>query len=91
MSGGCVWSDSTKKSFTLGGGGSNLNPVTASFLVGKDTLAPYQLTGIAARIIDTAPEKCRYARQIRAVKREWRLLQPEFPRDSVEKAWLEGC
>ena len=67
FTGGCYWSDAKKDSFTEYAG--NLNPVTVSFAAAsKDTLFPDKLTGIAARIIDTAPEKCRYARQHVAVK-----------------------
>ena len=86
MSGGCFWSDAKKDSFTSYAG--NLNPVTVSFDASKDTLGPNQLTGIAARIIDTAPEKCRYARQIRAVKDYWALLQLG---DITAEAWIRGC
>ncbi|MCE2399173.1 MAG: hypothetical protein J4F34_09145 [Gemmatimonadetes bacterium] len=87
-SGGCYWSDAKKDSFTSYA--RNLNPTTVSFDASKDTLFPHQLTGIAARIIDTAPEKCRYARQHAAVKRRWSLL-PLGEGDDTVDAWLEEC
>ena len=92
FTGGCLWSDARKDSFTSYAG--NLNPVTVSFAAAsKNTLFPDKLTGIAARIIDTAPEKCRYARQHVAVKDHWGLvpLAGAFRESETIRAWLEGC
>ena len=87
--GGCYWSNAKKDSFASYAG--NLNPVTVSFDASKGTLAPDQLTGIAARIIDTAPEKCRYARQHLAVKSRWGLVRFGKPEHDTLEAWIKGC
>ena len=52
---------------------ANLNPTTQSFNASKGSSTPDQLTGIAARIIDTAAEQCTYAGQHRDVKEAWDL------------------
>ena len=52
---------------------ANLNPTTQSFNASKGSRTPDRLTGIAARIIDTAVERCDYARQHRDVKEKWSL------------------
>ena len=88
LSGGCNWPDSQKDAFssdTL-----NLNPATRSFNSSKGNRTPDRLVGIARRIIDTADEKCRYARQHKAVKTRWRLTMTAAESDTVA-VWLDGC
>ena len=70
--------------------GANLNPTARSFNASKGSRTPDQLTGIAARIIDTAAEQCAYARQHRAVKREGGLTLTA-PEQATSTTWLAGC
>lgn len=87
-SGGCHWSPARKVAF--GSDPANLNPVTASFNASKGHRSPDQLTGIAARIIDTAAEQCAYAQQHRAVKAAYGLTMGADEQTTVT-AWIAGC
>ncbi len=69
---------------------ANLNPTTQSLNASKGSRTPDQLTGIAARIIDTAAEQCAYARQHRDVKEAWDLAMTAAERVTVT-AWLMRC
>ena len=88
MSGGCHWSAAMKDRFSSDL--ANLNPTTQSFNASKGSRTPDQLTGIAARIIDTAVERCDYARQHRDVKEAWDLTMTATEQATVT-AWLSGC
>ena len=88
VSGGCDWSAAMKDRFSSDL--ANLNPTTLSFNASKGSRTPDQLTGIAARIIDTAAEQCVYARQHRAVKQEWGLTQTSTEQVTIT-VWLAGC
>ena len=88
VSGGCDWSAARKDRFSSDP--ANLNPTAQSFNASKGSRTPDQLTGIAARILDTAVEQCAYARQHRAVKQEWGLTLSATER-ATSTAWLAGC
>ena len=82
------WSGARKDRFSSDP--ANLNPTTQSFNASKGSRPPDQLTGIAARIIDTAAEECAYARQHRDVKAAWGLTMMGAERAAVT-AWLLRC
>ena len=88
VSGGCDWSAAMKDRFSSDR--ANLNPTAQSFNASKGSRTPDQLSGIAARIIDTAAEQCVYARQHRAVKQAWDLTLTATEQATVT-AWLAGC
>ena len=88
VSGGCVWSTSAKDAFSSDA--DNLNPTTRSFNSSKANRSPDQLTGIAARIIDTDVEKCDYATQHEEVKEEYSLSMTEAEQNTVDE-WLALC
>ena len=88
VAGGCDWSAEMKDRFSSDLG--NLNPTTQSFNASKGSHTPDQLTGVAARIIDTAAEQCAYARQHRAAKQAWGLTLTA-PEQAAIRAWLAGC
>ena len=88
VSGGCHWSAAMKDRFSSDL--ANLNPSAQSFNASKGSRTPDQLTGIAARIIDTAPEQCAYARQHRDVKEVWGLTMTTSEATTVD-AWIAGC
>ena len=88
MSGGCDWSAARTDRFSSDP--ANLNPTAQSFKASKGSRTPDQLTGIAARILDTAVEQCAYARQHRAVKRAWGLTLTA-PEQATSTARLAGC
>ena len=69
---------------------ANLNPTTQSFNASKGSRTPDQLTGIAARIIDTAAEQCTYAGQHRDVKEAWDLSMTAAEQATVT-IWLLRC
>ena len=89
VSGGCHWPQARKDEFSSYA--ANLNPTTGSFNSSKGSRTPDRLTGIAKRIIDTADEKCRYARQHNAVKRRWELTMTTTAEADTVAAWLRGC
>ena len=88
LSGGCHWSAAMKDRFSSDL--ANLNPTTQSFNASKGSRTPDHLTGIAARIIDTAAEQCAYARQHRDVKEAWGLTMAVGEQATVT-AWLLRC
>ena len=88
VSGGCHWTAAKKDQFSSDT--ANLNPTTALFNSSKGSRTPDQLTGIAARIIDTAAERCDYATQHRDVKRAWGLTMTASESATVD-AWLADC
>lgn len=88
VSGGCNWTVSRKDAFSSDL--DNLNPTTGSFNSSKGSRTPDQLTGIAARIIDTNAEKCDYATQHKAVKDEYSLSMTASERTTVNN-WLALC
>ena len=88
LSGGCHWSAAMKDRFSSDP--ANLNFTTQSFNASKGSRTPDQLTGIAARIIDTAAEQCAYARQHRDVKEVWGLTMTTSEAATVD-AWITGC
>ena len=49
------------------------------------------MTGIAARVIDTATEQYAYARQRRNVKKEEWSLSMSATEEATVAAWLAGC
>ncbi|MDE2877103.1 MAG: hypothetical protein OXQ93_16805 [Gemmatimonadota bacterium] len=88
LSGGCHWSDEKKDRFSSYA--ANLNPTAGSFNSSKGSRTPDKLTGIAKRIIDTPPEKCRYALQHQAVKAHWQLIMTTAE-TAIVVSWLRGC
>ena len=88
VSGACHWSTAMKDRFSSDL--ENLNPTTQSFNASKGSRTPDQLTGIAAGIIDTAVERCDYARQHRDVKEKWDL-SISATEEATIAAWLILC
>ena len=88
VSGGCDWSAAMKDRFSSDP--TNLNPTAQSFNASKGSRTPDQLTGIAARVIDTAAEQCAFAGQHRDVKEAWDLSMTAAEQATV-MAWLLRC
>ena len=88
VSGACHWAAPMKDRFSSDL--ANLNPTAQSFNASKGSRTPDQLTGIAARILDTAAEQCAYARQHRDVKQTWDLTMTAAEQTTVT-TWLMLC
>ena len=88
VSGGCNWSAARKDTFSSDA--ENLNPTTRSFNSSKGSRTPDQLTGIAARIIDSDEEKCDYATQHEDVKEKYSLSLTDDEQETVDE-WLALC
>lgn len=87
-SGACGWSEDAKDGFSSET--MNLNPTAASFNASKGSRSPDELTGIAAKVIDTNKEKCDYALQHVRVKRKYGLVMtPE--EQSTAHSWMRLC
>ena len=88
ISGGCAWPDDMKNNFSSDA--DNLNPTTRSFNSSKGSRTPDELTGIAARIINSDQEKCDYATQHDEIKETYSLSMTTAEQTTVD-AWLGLC
>lgn len=88
LSGGCAWTPEQKAAFS--NDSFNHFWTARSFNSSKGPRSPDQLTGIAQRIIDTAPEQCAYAQRHQEVKAKYQLTMTAAEEATVTQ-WLAAC